>query len=254
MKHILHITVFALFFGSLFSSSGALTITNADVVNNHYVYSLTYGDMANYQTNNKFANDIDSSSSVVSVPNPVTVNVGSRSFIAPNMTVQDVNFKSASFIYKYDFSLTDYAITAATVTDGIFIFTNTESAPGTAKTEYSIDGSTWTTIRSITSTGTSQPSSLGTTVLNLGQQTETLYYRVTFETSGAGHFGYNSSWMQWNRVGETVNNPFLVDLTLTAVPEPGVAWLLVFGLGLPFGMHLRKRLASARMKDDTLIG
>lgn len=218
----------------------ALTISNTDISGGQYTYSLSYADMAT----TKFTDDVFSRSTFGATPSVNTTIAGTgsgeRHFVGPVTTINDTNFKSASFTYKFDFSTTSFRPTALSLRDGVYLFSGNGVTAGSVTTEYSLDNVNWTPIRTVS---TLDGSSSGVTSISLSSMPDTVYYRVNF-TATSGSFGFGSNAAQWARSASTTSpNPFVADFTVTSsIPEPSTYALLSAMAALTAtGFMLRRR-------------
>ncbi|MDR1282118.1 MAG: hypothetical protein LBK99_15050 [Opitutaceae bacterium] len=217
------------------SGHAALTITNDDIIDHSFTYTLTKTDM---NTSAKFDADVFSTSgSGVTVRQEGTnPNNYTNTFIRAN---PDTAAKATTtFTYAFDFSGTGHVATNVTFTDSFRLDVGTVGKT-TVISEYSTDGQNWTTITSLTSSGFATASASGKSFAL--EEVETVYYRVTF----TGEAGFKGDYAQWNR-----NGPFTVTVALQAIPEPATATIafaaagaaaVVIGLGF---RRLRLRPAS----------
>lgn len=236
---LLKLTVILTFFAS--SSFAALVIDGSSITGGHYIYSLSFDDLAN---STKFNADVFSRSNVsVSGDGSGT---GERRYIAAASGAT-----SASFVYKFDFTTAGYDATSVSFKDYLLINNSAISTnSSTATTQWSVDGVNWFNIRTRSATG-SQQTSNGTTSIDFSSLVassvltalpDMVYYRVTF-TSVSGGFIANSQ--QWDRVSSGTSQ-FVANFTLTAssIPEPATYALLAGGIG--FGLVImRKRRFGA---------
>lgn len=197
---------------------GALTISNDSIVSSHYIYSLNFADLQNAT---KFDNDIFSKTNVSVFQEGSGTD--QRNFIRA-----EVGKTYAELVYKFDFTTTNYRPTELALSD--FILVNTATGTLVGKSEYSVDGSNWATIRTKTSTGKAETSGFGTTSITLSSP-DVVYYRVTFSITDAT-LAINGA--QWNRLGSGSGTWFTANFTVTEatpIPEPSTLVLLA-GVGV----------------------
>lgn len=219
------------------TSHAALVISNGDVGSvtaNHYVYSLSYTDIAPDNSPNpttitsggKFFNDILNSSNIT--VRSTGVDTGERHFVT---TTQGVT--TASFTYKFDFTTTDYRPTSLSLTDMCYV-TADPGNTSTQVTAWSTDGVTWNQIRTKTTAPTAgrttETSGPGAVTIALASQPAAIYYRVTW----ASNAFFIQDGNQWARISESAAQPnFIADFTVVAVPEAAsLSLLAVAGAGL----------------------
>ena len=206
------------------TASGALVITDVNISSNHYVYNLSYNDMAN---STKFDADVFLRSNVSVYPDG-----------AVNLVVADQNTASAFLTYSFDFTTTSYRPTSLSLTDKITLFYFNSDNTVTAQSSYSVDGINWTLIRSATTTGGQTEETSGTSVIDLSSLApDRVFYRVTYIADvGVIPSVYN----QWNRVDSSNVGAFNVDFTVAAIPEPSsIALLTLSGLAVVIGVRRR---------------
>ncbi len=218
----------------LSSVQAALVISNGDIVADHYVYQLTYADMAN---NTKFSADVFTNNQT-SVREEAPVR-----YVLP--TINNLYRTTSSFSYKFDFSTTEYRPVSLSLGENMYAFASSDPSV-IITSSYSIDnGVNWITLRSITSYISpgvyTNASSGGTTTIDLSSQPVSVLYRVNFASVTSG-FGW-SSVAQWNR--EDSGYPhFQADFTV--VPEPSTSMLLLGAL-LLVALEIRKRHAGGKV-------
>lgn len=207
------------------SANAALVISNTDVANSKYTYSLTYADLlvtavdpsqpTALERSGKFYNDAFSYSNVL------VRNEGAQRYVNTEYG------QSGSFTYRFDFSNTDFRATGVSIADRIVLFNNAATGAQIV-VEYSVNGGAWTTLSSLTRTDSVQdlnkystPStiSFGSTVVS------TFDYRVSFVGTTTSNFSD-----QWGRAnsGQT---PFSITFDVAAIPEPSSVAALM-GLGV----------------------
>jgi hypothetical protein len=215
---------------------GALMINNADITagGTEYKYDLSFAEL----TSTNFNNDVFTKSNVEVVA--AGSGTSERRFVR---TVSGQT--SAEFVYKFDFTNTDYRPTSLDLTDVLFVF-GVNAADGqtlTGTTAYSLDGTTYNQIRTLSSSKTSNPqnpnSGPGVTTIALPTQPGVVYYKFTGSVS-SGTFPQDA--VHWNRMGPSDATRFIADFTVAAVPEPSAAALML-GAGALF---LRRRSTSLK--------
>ncbi|CAN5780231.1 hypothetical protein BH09VER1_BH09VER1_17660 [soil metagenome] len=183
-----------------------LLINSNDISGTAYTYGLNFTDMT---TPAKFYNDISTYSDVA------IRQVGTGTAQVNSLQAQ-AGVTTGTAQYKFDFSNSKYRPNSMTITDSIKdVYSSTASS--TITTAYSLDGTTWTNIRSVTTVGhTTDQSSAGTTApISLSTLPATVYYRVTFQANtGAFLDGAN----QWNpQTASGGNAPFQVAFQVSPI-------------------------------------
>jgi hypothetical protein len=217
----------------LCTTAGAgLAITDADIVGRHYVYDLTYAEMASSAT---FDNDVWQQSNVFVYQEPWPAYAR---FVEPTR-----GGSSASFVYRFDFSGTDYRPTHLDLREYV-LMVRTEDLNENSRvvTAWSTDNATYTTIQTCTtpvapsSQWAAYPADISEDVSGFP---DAVYYRVTMQNFDGN--GFSLVQTQWNRQVSTSPPPdfFRVDFTVAVppVPEP-------MGLGclaLPLLARRRRR-------------
>lgn len=222
----------ALFATSLLATSAVLqaglTIVNSSIVNDKYLYNLNYDKLDGLQ----FLNDVESYSNVVSRTE------GNWRYVYATDT-------SANFVYKFDFSQTDFRPESVTISGGGYLFgDNTGNFAGTVSIYYRIgesatgnpdDGYVLLTSANNTFTGsTTSRSYNGGVQLSfsaLSSLPETFYYKVVFNvTKGAVSNRY-----QWDRLNISTagtNSGFTASFDMIAIPEPAAITLAFGGISI----------------------
>lgn len=193
------------------SGHAALKITNDDITDNKYTFSLSFDNLA---TSTKFNDTIFQSNNVSVSSDGSGDNL--RRFVRALGSVT-----TASFIYAFDFSDTDYTPTSLSLYDVTFTQSGT-----TVKTSYSIDGmASWTTIRTTTGGNTA--------TIDLSSLTgQTVYYKVEFVGPNGGTSNIPNLSAQWAR-GADGSTPFKTEFTVVSnIPEPSSAILLMGGFSI----------------------
>lgn len=149
-----------------------------------------------------------------------------------------LNATSASFILGWDFSQTDYRISAADITNSFYL-PGTNNNKYTIAIDYSTDLSTWSSLALLydnnsTSSAVDKTETLQTGTISLAS---TFYYRVTITATSGVLTTADTRWTQWGRKelttsGLTGSQAFIVDFTLAQVPEPSISALLMAGMAL----------------------
>lgn len=211
-------------------AQSALVINNSDIAANHYVYTLNYVDTS---SSTKFNDDVFSQDQI-----GVVQEGGGTHFLLP---AQNFNFRStSSFTYQFDFSATDYRPTSLSLTENMTAFASTDPS-ATITSSYSINnGSTWTVLNSVTSTGSQTGAYGGTSIIDLSGQPASVLFKVDFVANTAG-FGWTNA-VQWNRLSSDNNNAFNADFTVAVVPEPSSAGLAAAGVLFLLMLYRRRRL------------
>jgi hypothetical protein len=201
----------------------AIVINGGDISAGHYVYDLTFTELADNTVISAAAETITN----MTVLSEGT-GTGERRFLRGT-----VGQTSASFTLRFDFTNSGFRPSSFVLTDSMLVNNNSVSTIAViGLTEYSIDGVNWTALRTKTSnsvTTGSQTSNGTSATQNLATLPDYVLYRVTFTETG-GTFTTNNA--QWNRTGPTGFgfSPFLADFTVVAVPEPSSALLLAIGV------------------------
>lgn len=193
----------------------ALVINNSDIVAGHYIYDLTFAET---QNSTVFNNDVFFQSRI-----SVMQEGGVTNFVTPDPS-DNSGYTTASLVYKFDFSTTDFRPVSLDLYDNIFAFYH-PSVAETVVTSYSLDGINYTPIHTASTVGqTTSQSANGFVTIDLSSQPTAVYYQVEF-TADTSTFGYGYLGAQWNRL-EAPSQPFEADFTVVAVPEPATAGLL----------------------------
>ncbi|AHF94330.1 hypothetical protein OPIT5_12345 [Opitutaceae bacterium TAV5] len=211
----------------------ALSISDADIQDGKYIYDLTFADMTTTSpSTGQFFEDVWSWSNIA-------------------LSTED-NWKyvraidtSANFIYKFDFSDTNFRIEKVDIAGTGRLFGDTTgNIVGTVSIYYSLTGNDddWTLITSSDNkgfTGSTTNRGYNTAAsITLTELAETFWYKVVFDVEK----GTASTRYQWNRINST-DNPFTVTFDVAAVPEPATVALLsglsVLLVALCLGRRLR---------------
>ncbi|RRJ94871.1 hypothetical protein Ga0100231_011580 [Opitutaceae bacterium TAV4] len=201
----------------------ALAITDADIKDGRFLYSLTGSDLSS--TSTKFANDVWASTNVV-------VKQQGEGDAERRFLMAATGETSASFTYEFDFSGTAYVIESFSIKDPLQA-AYSASNRYTISSQWRTDSSDWIDLRSISTVGqTTSQSFSGTDTISktaleaLGQLPTTIYYRVTY-TANTGTFQTNHAQASRTAVASTGLN---VSFNLTAIPEPStIAMCVAFG-------------------------
>ena len=202
-------------------SMAAVIVTNGDVTGGNYTFSLSYADLAGGAKTD--------AASLVKM-GLVQEGGGTRYF---GVSGADQN---ASLTYQWDFSSSDYRPTSVDFDSRVTFFFNNTSTTGT--TQWSTNGSSWTTINTVTGTGGVVDVTPSNSVSLSGSPTN-VYYRILFASDAI--FGNNNVQFLRSDVGET---RYTADFTVGAVPEPSTAMMLVAGSGICAALFLRRRRAA----------
>jgi hypothetical protein len=197
------------------ASARAVSITNANIVGGHYVYDLTFAETANNTVLLADTTSVTRLTCYVDNWNPNTLHE-----IMPYYT----NSSSAGLTYVFDFSHTNYRPTAMNLREAFTLFNNIHGPDLTrAWSGWSTNGSTWTTITDFTTPqnltyGGGTLTQYGTTFSGLPAL---VYYKMSMTTlPGDGDGVLTADQNQWNRIDSTNAGSFLVNFTVTPVPEP----------------------------------
>lgn len=239
MNKVIHLFSFLVAISaSLSVARGALIISDSDILNNHYTYSLDYADTS---SSTKFNNDVYQNDQVS------VIQEGSGTHIV----LPSINFNfrsSSSFTYRFDFSTTNYLPVAVAFAENFFAGASNDP-PVIISSSYSVDnGSNWVSLTSISSPNSGATSYTGTKSLNLGSHPETVLYKVDFIATASG-FGWGNN-AQWNRLAGAEDTYFVADFTTAAVPEPSA--LTLIGCSALLMVILRRR-SSARRISPALV-
>ena len=203
-------------------ADAGLIITDADITAGHYVYDLTFAEMADGAV---FDADVWIQSNLGVYAEPTSWG-GARYVRA------ETGCFTAGFTYLFDFSNTTYRPVHMDLRESLSMFNNQDSNEDTViTTAWSTDGTNYNTIEVLESpqrptVGISQTGSANTALPDLPA---IVYYRVTMVNSDANGFSFVQN--QWNRQGPPSGNAdhFRVDFTTTQVPEPTTLSLIAFG-------------------------
>jgi len=210
----------------------ALSITNGDISGGHFIYDLSFDELANSTV---FDNDVFSQSNVSVIQQGTGIN--ERRYVAAN-----TGETSASLVYAFDFSGTSWLPEAVTFKTYLFAV---DDASNTYKIEadYSLNGVDWSLLRVIdTSSTTGNQTTVGDNTLDfssLGSLPDTVYYRVTY-TALSGTV--QNTHTQWSRSADGQSN-FSADFTV--IPEPYTTGLL-FGASALVLIVLKRRIKSQK--------
>jgi hypothetical protein len=211
------------------TASAALVIDDSDISGGHYVYDLSFADLATPTT---FNNDVFSQLNVaVGIAGS---GAGERRFVRTTAGTSN----TAEFIYKFDFTSTSFRPVSLSLTDIVFAFgTNMPSGVNlTATTAYSTDGTNYTTVDTLTATNPNNPSSsLSPVAINFAGTPDVVYYRTRF-TVDSGNIGQDYG--QWDRMGPSDDARFVADFTV--VPEPSTAMLVLVAGAAALGFSRRR--------------
>ncbi|EIP98339.1 PEP-CTERM putative exosortase interaction domain-containing protein [Opitutaceae bacterium TAV1] len=245
------------------SASAALEIKATDVTENAgafgYTYSLGYADLTAAATaadkdpaggnvnlqSGKLFDDVFSISANIYQKMEASSGAWTNGYIFANGGTAQ-----SSFTYKFDFTSAGYEITSFTVKDILFSTSANSYWSGmkSVTTQYSLDGTHWTDLRSTTSlTGGSNTFTGGTSsTITLSSGESIVYYRVLFESlNGTTTLGSEQSWNRLNGItGANNANFFEVDFNLApaSIPEPA-AMAALLGAGV-VGYALIRRFRS----------
>jgi len=179
-----------------------------------YTYNLTYDEMA---TGTVFNNDVFARDGMS------YQNEGEWSSNTAHYIRAATGWNTAWFTYKFELPATPqgYTISSAAIQDTFFC---TQS--GTLSTaSWSTSNGNWTKIWSLDSNSAVQEATNQVTI-PLPAGTTTLYYHVDMQNAG----GFWENYAQWNRLwNATSDADHAFQVTLTLVPEPSAALLLLAG-------------------------
>ncbi|AQQ72301.1 hypothetical protein SMSP2_02684 [Limihaloglobus sulfuriphilus] len=217
MKFFATLVFFVLFTTSL---PAAITITAGDIQQDddgyYYEYELTYGDMAN---SNKLLNDAYSHSNI-SVIAPAIMR-------SDRYIVADAGETSAAIVYEFDFTsvIVDgliLTIKSVDIRDTVTMFNNASgNETSTVATKWSVNNSSYTTLRSVSTPASGSTTSPFTTLEILTGQDQKFYYRVSFSNSKYDANGFDAGLNQWNRQGNTSSDHFKVTVRFTGTAPAG---------------------------------
>lgn len=202
---------------------GALVVQDSDIADGHFTYDLTYDEMPatteNPTTVAAFAEPLESTN------NLLFEQTGDIRFLdANNVSGTESDPATAGFTFKFNFSESGYRPTQLDLRDVIKLFPTNENAQATV--EYSVDGDSWTLLRSQV-TGDEQDAVQEYSIPL--SQVDAVWYRVTFTALGDDNYDLRRPNNQWNRIDS--NDPyFLADFAVTPIPEPGS--FVLFGMGV----------------------
>jgi len=217
MKSLLYVGLAGVL-GVVSASNAALVIHNSDIVGDHYVYDLPYEDIGWGILNNDA-----SSSTGIGYWNDGNDSV--RYFYA-------YGEGTATVVFTYDFSTTDYRPTAVSFRDIIQNLGGDSSVQGLS--QWSTDGTTWHDLTSIAGANSGVGATYNIT-FDTGSP-DVVYYRVTLSSDSG--FG-DSAAVQWGRQAPGQTWGYKADFTVTEVPEPAALGLLGLGSLLLAG-HRRR--------------
>lgn len=225
--------------GFQMGAKAALVISDGDISGGHYIYDLTYAEM---NTSAVFNNDVFSQVRM----EVVQEGAGNPNYLSP-VRNDNSGYTTAEFVYKFDFSTTSYRPTAVAVYDILTAVWPDGGPHETLTTAYSLDGTNYTTIRTLSTVGATSfefLNSNGTTNVDLSSAPDVFYYKTTFVANDLS-FGFGWNGAQWNRMLSDFT-PFSTDFTVTAVPEPAPIALLVMGGSLVLLGGLRRKTQATR--------
>ncbi|MDR1282252.1 MAG: hypothetical protein LBK99_15735 [Opitutaceae bacterium] len=216
-------------------ANAALAITDDDITNNAYTFSISFDDLIN---NAKFSNALYSSSNIFGA-NTEGTGDSERRYVTPNQ-----GQTSASFVIAFDFSQAGYEITGFSIKDSLYINNTTSSASIAGESGWTTDlADPGTRIRVINSTGTPQSSS-SSKDYSLTQASSIVYYTVAFTATNTTFAAKN---VQWSRSAPG-GIPFEITFALAPaqVPEPATTAILagVSVLLLVFGIRWLKQTVN----------
>jgi hypothetical protein len=197
------------------ASARAVTITDANISGGHYVYDLTFAETAN---NTVLVAEAASVTGLTCYVDNWNAGITLHEIIGNN-----TNGTSAGLTYVFDFSHANYRPTAMNLRETFTLFTNIHGPDLTqAWSGWSTDGVTWTTMTNFT---TPQMGYGGGTLTQYGTTFSGLpalvYYKMSMTTlPGDTDHVLTADQNQWNRIDSTNANSFLVNFTVTPVPEP----------------------------------
>lgn len=210
------------------SAMAGLIIEASDITDNQYIYEMNASDMiAHVAGNIDLFSDMESHTSNLAILNDNGVYL-----VRPRSV--DTADRSASLVYKFDFTALGLAVEGGSWRDKLDLFGGNQGAEDTlATTAYSTDGVTWTTISQADTTDTTSSDFASTGLqgqdFTLGTPSSIIYYRVEFESALTDTDGFTGNTNQWNRTG---NNAPTFRATFNLIPEPGSFGLLSIGLCL----------------------
>lgn len=227
-------------------AKATLIINPADVTDDNYVYSLSYNKLYPGSSNNPASTPV--SSGIIAQDAFELHNMGQSSDYQSGVNARFGYVRAAdvatattvSLTYKFDFSSLGYAVSEVSFYDYLRLDVPTGNTTNSAVTSYSLNGTDWTQLRSVSvSTGGTRVESKETTIIDFSGSGESalptiVYYRAEFTTSIAGKMQWGA--VQWAR-GDSRNpdvesfNATFTLAPLSSIPEAStLAW--VFGVSL----------------------
>jgi hypothetical protein len=213
--------------------ASGLVISDGLIENGHYTYDLTFDETANDTVLNADATSVNGLTCYVDTWNPTTLH---------EVLADYTNATSVGLIYTFDFSECIYRPTALALRENFSLFNNVHGHDLTlAVSGWRTEASDLTIITSFT---TPQDTAYGGSIVTnynvaIDGMPDVVTYEMSMTTqSGDGDGVLTADHNQWNRINATDANCFLVDFTVTPVPEPATLLLVSAGLVL----LLRKRM------------
>ncbi len=207
MKQILLLTLASLFLCG--TGRAVLAIQDADIVNNHYEYQMSFDDLANATKLNQ---------NVYSQANISVSKTGTGSsevrFVRANQ-----GQTSAALIYKFDFTQTSFLPRSVSITDYVL-----SKKSSTLTSQWSTDGVNWTTIRSITSKKSTVTSGPGTTVIDFtsAKLPKVVYYRVTCSATVSTFYANANQWAGASPGNSSFAADFVMDVNEDVIADYGL--------------------------------
>ena len=207
------------------SAQAELMIADGDITGGHYAYDLTFAETGDDTVLLADATSVTRLTCYVDNWTPGTT----RHEIIADYT----NDTSAGLTYVFDFSQTNYRPTAMFLREKFTLFNNIHGHDLTrAWSRWSSDAVNWATITDFstpqdTTYGGSKLTEYSTTFQDMPA---VVSYTMSMTTLAGDLDGkLTADHNQWNRIDSTNTDAFLVDFTLTEIPEPATLSLLAIG-------------------------
>ncbi|EIP99950.1 hypothetical protein OpiT1DRAFT_04483 [Opitutaceae bacterium TAV1] len=235
----------------------ALTINLADITDGTYAYSLSYNKLYPGSSNDPASTPVSSgiiaqdAFELNNMAQSTDYQSGSNARFGYVRARDVATATTVSLTYKFDFSSLDHSVSEVSFYDYLRLDVPTGGCTNSAVTSYSLNGTDWTQLRSVSvSTGGTRVESRETTIIDFSGSGESalptvVYYRAEFTTTIAGKMQWGA--VQWAR-GDSRNpdeESFNATFTLAplgSIPEVStLAW--VFGIslvGLAYAFRCRR--------------